>query len=50
MSFERAEAQWEESMYTKYWDEPNRAAFDENEDEDENEEEDEDEGVEDDED
>ena len=28
MSFDRAEAQWEEMMYNKYWDEPNREEAD----------------------
>ena len=31
MSFDRAEAQWEEMMYTKHWDIPNREAFDQDE-------------------
>ena len=32
MSFEQAEAQWEERMYTNYWDTPNREAFDQDND------------------
>ena len=33
MSFDNAEAQWEENMYNKYWDEPNREAFDQDDEE-----------------